>query len=134
MCYVETTIHIHFCDSYPVALCLQILDKTRFSFLVFRTLYDRLLGYNMMLTCQFASQGFNNFSWHLHIMAWKYITSGSADFQGAFRSKMFQMIRTFLKNCLIIFIVSHKGLETVPVAAPAMSELTTKIRNLICSV
>ena len=88
----------------------------------------------MMLTCQFASLGFNNFSKHWHVMAWKYVTSGSVDFQGAFLSKMFQIIRSFLQNCLIIFIVSHKDLETVPVAASAMLELTTKTCNLICSV
>ena len=85
-----------------------------------------------MLTCQFASQGFINYSLHLHVMAWKYISS--LDFQGAFLSTMFQIIRTFLQNCLIIFIVSHKALETIPVAAPAMLEFTTKLCNLICSV
>ena len=83
----------------------------------------------MMLTCQFASLGFINYSLHLHVMAWKYIK-----FQGAFLSKMFQVIRTFLQNCLIIFTVSNKGLETIPVAAPAMLEFTTKLCNLICSV
>ena len=86
----------------------------------------------MMLTCQFASQGFISYSWHLHVMEWKYVSS--LDFQGAFLSKMFQIIRTFLQNCLIIFIVSHKALETIPVAAPAMLEFTTKLCNLICSV
>ena len=85
----------------------------------------------MMLTCQFASQGFNNYSWHLHVMAWKYIRA--VDFQGAFLSKIFQITRTFLQNCLM-FIVSHKDLETLPVAAPAMLEFTTKICNLICLV
>ena len=44
-------------------------------------------------------------------------TSGSVDFQGAFLSKMFQIIRSFLQNFLIIFIVSHKDLETLTVAA-----------------
>ena len=62
--------------------------------------------------------GIHNYSLHLHVMAWKYISS--LDFQGAFLSKMFQIIMTFLENCLIIFIVSHKALETIPVAAPAM--------------
>ena len=36
-------------------------NETRFSFLYFSgiyTLYNRLLGYNVMLTCQFVSQGF----------------------------------------------------------------------------
>ena len=108
---------------------------SRFStYLAFSTLYtgNRLLGYNMMLTCQFASQGFINYSWHLHVMAWKCISS--LDFQVAFLSKMFQIIRTFLQNCLIIFIVSHKALGTTPVAAPSMLEFTTKLCNLICSV
>ena len=78
------------------------------TYLVFSTLYtgNRLLGYNLMLTCQLASQGFINYSLHLHVMAWKYISS--LDFHGAFLSKMFQIIRTFLQNCLIIFIVSYK--------------------------
>ena len=81
-----------------------MFTKTRLGFLlgtylVFSTLYtgNRLLGYNMMvmmLPCQFASQGFINYSWHLHVMAWKYIRT--VDFQGAFLSKMFQIIRTFL--------------------------------------
>ena len=104
------------------------------TYLVFSTLYtgNRLLGYNMMLTCQFASQGFINYSSHLHVMAWKYINS--LDFQGAFLSEMFQIIRIFLQNCLIIFIVSHKAIDTIPVAAPAMLEFTTKLCNLICSV
>ena len=104
------------------------------SYLVFSTLYtsNRLLGYNMMLTSQFASQGFINYSWHLHVMAWKYISS--LDLQGALLSKMFQIIMTFLQNCLISFVVSHKALETILVAAPAMLEFTTKLCNLICSV
>ena len=104
------------------------------TYLVFSMLYtgNRLLGYNMKLICQFASQGFINYSSHLHVMAWKY--NSSLDFQSAFLSKMFQIIGTFLQNCLIIFIVSHKALETIPVAAPAMLEFTTKLRNLICSV
>ena len=67
-------------------------------------------------------------------MSWHGSTSGSVDFQGAFLSNMFQIIRTFLQNFLIIFIVSHKALETLPVAAPAMLEFTTKLCNLICSV
>ena len=61
-------------------------------------------------------------------------TSGSADLQSAFLSKMFQIIRTFLQNCLIIFIVSHKALETLPVPEPAMLEFATKLCNLICQV
>ena len=104
------------------------------TYLVFSMLYtsNRLLGYNMMLTCQFASQGFISYSLNFHIIAWKYISS--LDFQGAFLSKMFPIIRTFLQNCLIIFIVSHKALETIPVAAPAMLEFTTRLCNLTCSV
>ena len=103
-------------------------------YLVFSSSYtgNRLLGYNWMLTSQFASQGFINYSWHLHVMAWKYI--GSLDLQGAFLSKMFQIIRTFLQKFLIIFVVSHKALETIAVAAPAMLEFITKLCNLICSV
>ena len=62
------------------------------------------------------------------------VTSGSVDFQGDFVSKMFQITRTFLQNCLITFIVSHKDLGTISVATPVMLELTTKICNLICSV
>ena len=62
------------------------------------------------------------------------VTSGSVDFQVAFLNKMFQIIRTFLQNCLITFIVSDKDLETISVATPVMLELTTKICNLICSV
>ena len=102
------------------------------TYLVFSMLYtgNRLLGYNMMLTSQFASQGFINYSSRLHVIAWKYISS--LDFQGAFLSRMFQVIRTFLQNCLIFFIVSHKALETIP--APAMLEFTTKLCNLICSI
>ena len=87
----------------------------------------------MMLTCQFASQGFHSlliaFCMSLHRS-----TSGSVDFQGAFLSKMFQVIRIFLQNCLIIFIVSHKALETLPVAAPAMLKFATKLCNLTFSV
>ena len=67
-------------------------------------------------------------------MQWHGSTSGSVDFQGAFLSKMFQIIKTFLQNCLIIFIVSHKALETLHVAAPAILEFATKVGNLICSI
>ena len=116
-----------------------VFTKIRLGFLfsthlVFNTLYtgNRLLGYNM--------------SWHVSLyfrdssithgicMSWHGSTSGSVDFQGGFLSKMFQIIRTFLQNCLIIFIVSHKALETLPVAAPAMLEFATKLCDLICSV
>ena len=62
------------------------------------------------------------------------VTSRSVDFQSAFLNKMFQIMRTFLQNCLITFIVSHKDLEIISVATPVMLELTTKICNLICSV
>ena len=62
------------------------------------------------------------------------VTSGSVDFPGAFLNKMFQIIRTFLQNCLITFIVSHKDLETISVATLVMLKLTTKIGHLICSV
>ena len=121
--------------SWSSTVFTKIRPGFRFStYLAFSTLYtgNRLLGYNMMLTCQFSSQGYINYSWHFHVMAWKYISS--LDFQGAFLSKMFQIIRTFLQNCLISFIVSHEALETIPVAAPSMSEFTTKLSNLICSV
>ena len=62
------------------------------------------------------------------------VTSGYLDFQGAFLNKMFQIIRTFLQNCLITFIVFHKDLESISVATPIMLELTTKICHLISSV
>ena len=48
--------------------------------------------------------------------------TGSVDFQGAFLSK----IRTFLQNCLITFIVSHKDLETIPVTTTIMLGINNK--------
>ena len=58
------------------------------------------------------------------------VTSGSVDFPGAFLNKMFQIIRIFLQNCLITFILSHKDLETISVATLVMLKLTTKNRSL----
>ena len=86
----------------------------------------------MMLACQSASQGFviYSFAWHLHVMAWKYI-------------RVCRLARCFSKQNVSDnqdvtpklsdnFIVSHKALEALHVAAPAMLELETKLCNLIC--